>query len=262
MNFRHVQSIPTEFLASNIEIIPNYTVINSTSTTNFLCINHQFNNLRLEASLSKSIPSNQMKITTTLLNETTMHIQLESNNYVGIFHLLCYSHGEQSKGIYADVIVKAAPGVLQLTERCRVYDRQYIKCIIGAPIIAKAIQNGYPPNFKFKEMNHPSDRAAYIQPHEFLKNESTNEYLIFKWKPTVEGEFPNGVRMNMTAMLQHFDPSYYYFDMTPIFQIKPKFILQALSSSQIQINLTSISPPAFCEKSIVPQLTSNINQVK
>jgi len=47
-----------------------------------------------------------MKISTELLNETTMRIQLESNNYVGIFHLLCYSHGEQSKGIYADVIVK------------------------------------------------------------------------------------------------------------------------------------------------------------
>ncbi len=61
----------------------------------------------------------------------------------------------------------AAPGVLQLTERCRVYDRQYIKCIIGAPIIAKAIQNGYPPNFKFKEMNHP-----------YVINNKLKKYLI------------------------------------------------------------------------------------
>ncbi len=52
-----------------------------------------------------------MKISTTLLNETTMRIQLESNNYVGNFHLLCYSHGEQSKGIYADVIVKGKKNI-------------------------------------------------------------------------------------------------------------------------------------------------------
>jgi len=48
----------------------------------------------------------------------------------------------------------AAPGVLQLVDRCRVYDRQYIKCIIRATIIASAIQNGYPPIFEFDEMAH------------------------------------------------------------------------------------------------------------
>ncbi len=59
-----------------------------------------------------------------------------------------------------------------------------------------------------------SDRKAYSR-FEFLKNESTNEYLIFKWKPTTEGEFPNGVRMNMKAILPYFNESSYYFDMTP-----------------------------------------------
>ncbi len=60
-----------------------------------------------------------------------------------------------------------------------------------------------------------ADRKAYSSRVEFLKNESTNEYLIFKWKPTIDGEFPNGVRMNMTAILPYFDVSSYYFDMTP-----------------------------------------------
>jgi hypothetical protein len=48
----------------------------------------------------------------------------------------------------------AAPGVLQLTERCRVYDRQYIKCVIRAPVIARAIQNDYPAKFEFNEIKH------------------------------------------------------------------------------------------------------------
>ena len=48
----------------------------------------------------------------------------------------------------------AAPGVLQLVERCRVYDKQYIKCRIRAPTIARAIQNGYPPKFEFNEISH------------------------------------------------------------------------------------------------------------
>jgi hypothetical protein len=50
---------------------------------------------------------------------------------------------------------------------------------------------------------------------EFLKSESTNEYLVFKWKPRIDGEFPDGVRMHMTAILSHFGNSSYYFDMTP-----------------------------------------------
>lgn len=56
---------------------------------------------------------------------------------------------------------------------------------------------------------------AYISRFEFLKNESTNEILAFKWKPTVDGEFPDRVRMHMKAALPHFNQSSYYFDMTP-----------------------------------------------
>ena len=49
----------------------------------------------------------------------------------------------------------------------------------------------------------------------FVKNESTNEYLVFQWKPMKNGEFPDGVRMHMKAILPYFDVSSYYFDMTP-----------------------------------------------
>lgn len=45
-------------------------------------------------------------------------------------------------------------GVLQLVERCRVYERQYIKCIIRAPVIASAIKNGFPEAFEFNEITH------------------------------------------------------------------------------------------------------------
>lgn len=46
-----------------------------------------------------------------------------------------------------------------------------------------------------------------------------------------------------------------------VFRITPKFILQAISSSGIQINRTPITPAAYCEKSIIPKLASNINPV-
>ena len=45
----------------------------------------------------------------------------------------------------------ASPGVIQLAKRCQVYDKQYIKCIIRAPTIARAIQNDYPAKFEFNE---------------------------------------------------------------------------------------------------------------
>jgi hypothetical protein len=81
-------------------------VINSTSITDFICINRQSNDLPLEVNITKQISSDQIKISTNILNKTTIHIQLQSKNYVGIFHLLCFVNGEQSKGTRADIIVK------------------------------------------------------------------------------------------------------------------------------------------------------------
>ena len=50
--------------------------------------------------------------------------------------------------------ITAPPGVLQLAEKCRVYDRQYIKCVIRASTTARAVQNGYPVTFEFTEIAH------------------------------------------------------------------------------------------------------------
>lgn len=87
-------------------VVPNLVIINSTSTTNFTCVNHRSNESPLEVKLSKIISSDEIKLSTNVLNQTTIHIQLESINYVGIFHLLCFSNGEPSNGTRADIIVK------------------------------------------------------------------------------------------------------------------------------------------------------------
>ena len=50
---------------------------------------------------------------------------------------------------------------------------------------------------------------------EFLKNESTNEYLTFKWRPMIDGIFPKGVLMDMQATLPYFGTSRYRFEMNP-----------------------------------------------
>ncbi|CAF3724536.1 unnamed protein product [Rotaria sordida] len=244
---------------SDVEL-PSRVIIDSISTINFTCINHESNDKPLKTSLSKIISSNEIEINTNILNKTAINIQLEAKNYVGIFHLLCYSNGEKASGTRTDVIVKAAPGVLQLVERCRVYDKQYIKCQIRAPTIARAIQNGYPPKFEFNEISHSPDNLAYVSRVEFLEQESTNEYLTFKWRPITDGKFPPRVQMHMKAMLPYFNVSSYYFDMTPVFQITPKFTLQPISSSEIEIKLLSTFSSAFCEKSIIPKLNPTINQ--
>jgi len=118
--------------------------------------------------LSKNISKNQLEITRYKLNETAVRIRLRVINYVGIFHLLCYSKTKKKQGTRADVIVigklinkknsfvsfffcSDEPGVIKLIDQCQVYDKKYIKCIFHAPTIARAIQNDFPPNFQFKE---------------------------------------------------------------------------------------------------------------
>lgn len=112
----------TDFRPSNIQIsmmnftiihrsysfcfsVPDLVIIKQTGTTNFTCFNHRPSDSPLEVNLSKVIPTNEIQLFTSILNQTAIHIQLESKNYVGVFHLLCYSKGEQSKGNRADVIV-------------------------------------------------------------------------------------------------------------------------------------------------------------
>ncbi|CAF5114439.1 unnamed protein product, partial [Rotaria sp. Silwood1] len=93
---------------------PGLAVIDSTSTTNFNCTNYESNEKPLKVNLSKIISSNEIKITTNKLNKNTINIRLEAKNYVGIFHLLCYVNGEQTKGTRADVIVKGKATTLFL----------------------------------------------------------------------------------------------------------------------------------------------------
>jgi len=52
------------------------------------------------------------------------------------------------------ILFLAEPGLIKLHEKCRVYDRKYIKCIFRAPTIARAIQNDFPSEFKFTEITN------------------------------------------------------------------------------------------------------------
>ena len=165
-------------------LVPPNVVIDSTSSTKFVCTNYRSNQSELEADLPKSISTDQIKISTIVSNQTSKQIQLDVKNFVGCFELLCYVKGQRSYGIYADVTAKgiidccyshherereyifyllkqismsflAPPGVLQIASRCQVHERQYIKCTIRAPIIATAIKHGCWPKFRFEEERHP-----------------------------------------------------------------------------------------------------------
>jgi hypothetical protein len=58
---------------------------------------------------------------------------------------------------------------VQLTERCRAYDRRYVQCIFRAPTIARAFRNGFPRLYKFSELN-----PEYI----FIEIKKTKLFLI------------------------------------------------------------------------------------
>jgi hypothetical protein len=121
------------------------------------------------------------------------------------------------------------------------------------------------------------NRQAYSFDYEFLENESMNDDLVFKWIPNVDGQFPDGVLMNMSVKSQHFRNLSCHFNMTPgekcsirckkfdrlllVFVIKPNFQLKKLTKNQIQIQLTPIFPPAMCVKRLKPKLNSNITRV-
>ena len=46
------------------------------------------------------------------------------------------------------------PGALELKEPCRAIAEKTIQCLIRAPVLARAIQNGYSPSFEFHEINN------------------------------------------------------------------------------------------------------------
>lgn len=88
-----------------IVLAPNYVVVNSISTTDILCTNHQPDDLPLMISLSKNISIKQLKISRYQLNKTTIRIRLRFKNYLGMFHLFCYVKNKKNHGARADVVV-------------------------------------------------------------------------------------------------------------------------------------------------------------
>ncbi|UJR21630.1 hypothetical protein I4U23_024707 [Adineta vaga] len=247
------QVIQPNFRSSDVELIPNLMVMNSTSRVHFFCTNHHPENLSLIVSLSRNISDKFLKLSTKQLNKTTMRITIHSKRYIGIFYLFCHVKTKEQRGTRADVIVKADAGLLRLAQRCRVYERKYIKCNIRASTLARAIKNGFSPEIEFTEM---TNLRSYKEQYEFLKNESTNDYLVFRWEPTVNGQFPNDVKMNIKITLPFFGTSQYRFDMTPMFVIKPNFTVQILLRNKLHFQLIPNSPPAICQRHV--QLKSNL----
>jgi len=56
---------------------------------------------------------------------------------------------------------------------------------------------------------------AYKSRFDFLKNESTNETLVFILRPMTEGVFPNKISMVLEQKLEHFTPTNYTFNISP-----------------------------------------------
>ncbi|CAF0721344.1 unnamed protein product [Adineta ricciae] len=246
------QIVQPNFRSSDVELHPSLMVMNSTSYAHFYCTNYHPENLPLVVSLSRNISNKLLKLSTYQVNETTTKIILHSKRFIGIFYLFCYKKDNEQRGTRADVIVKADAGLLRLARRCQVYHRKYIKCTLRASTLARAIQNGFSPEIEFIEN---TEARSYKEDYEFLKNESTNNYLVFRLEPMVEGQFPAGVKMNIKITLPYFGTSQYRFDMTPTFVIQPNFTAHAVSKNKVEIHLIPNSPPAICQQAI--QLKSN-----
>jgi len=86
--------------------VPSSVIVNSSSSiVQFLCINHESDDLPLMIELSKNISSDQIELFRYQLNKTMIDIRIQLKNYLGIFQLICYSKNSKTKGISADVIV-------------------------------------------------------------------------------------------------------------------------------------------------------------
>ena len=77
--------------------------MDSRSKTYIVCTNYQPTNLPLELKIVESIPSNQVKLTLLSSNKSSLRVQIETFNYIGYFHLLCYEKGIQMYGNIADI---------------------------------------------------------------------------------------------------------------------------------------------------------------
>ncbi len=86
-------------------------ILNSNSTKDLFCINHESDDLPLMISLSKNISKDQLETSRYQINKTTIRIRIKAKNYVGIFHLFCYLKNKKEQGTRADIIVKGKSNV-------------------------------------------------------------------------------------------------------------------------------------------------------
>ena len=91
---------------SPLDSVPDLVVVNPNSNLKFFCQNHQPNEGPLEVALSKNISPDQVHLSTTMVNSSTAHIHLVINDYMGLFHLLCYARDRRNEGTRSDVIIK------------------------------------------------------------------------------------------------------------------------------------------------------------
>jgi hypothetical protein len=87
-------------------LVPTFSIANANTNVNIYCTNHQYNDQPLEVSFTKNISSDEIALSTHVINSTTIRIQFIIKNYVGIIGLLCYSRDKRSEGTKADIAIR------------------------------------------------------------------------------------------------------------------------------------------------------------
>ncbi|CAM4911781.1 unnamed protein product [Rotaria socialis] len=236
---------PNEF--TNFDLNPKFAILNSTSTTKFLCTKSKEDDLDFDISLIPAISSKNLKVYKNLLNHTAMEILIESSGYIGAFHLICSSITHKSASAQSDITI-APPDLFKRVGGCVVYENKYINCKIYAPEMVAGIQNQNPHYFDFRENHEFSKENFYHERPELIEIDIDNKTLTFRWLPKKDGVFPLNLEMLVHGTLQYFDSTYYILNMTPSFFIKPNFTIQYLSSTNFKVHFNhgTFSSPLLC----------------
>lgn len=84
---------------------PDFAILNSTSTSIFICTKQNDDNQGFEISTIPVILQDNLKIYERRRNKTAMDILIDSSGFIGTFILICSSIDNQSVGIPADVYI-------------------------------------------------------------------------------------------------------------------------------------------------------------
>ncbi|CAF4273094.1 unnamed protein product, partial [Rotaria magnacalcarata] len=236
---------PNEF--TNFDLNPKFAILNSASTTKFLCTKSKEDDLDFDISLIPTISSKNLKVYKNLLNHTVMEILIESSGYIGAFHLICSSITHKSASVQSDITI-APPDLFKRVGGCVVYENKYINCKIYAPEMVAGIQNQNPHAFDFIEFHEFPKENFYHEQPELIERDIVNKTLTFRWLPKTHGVFPLGLQMLVRGTLKYFDSTNYILDMTPSFFIKPNFTIQCLSSTNFKVHFNhgTFSSPLLC----------------